>query len=59
MSFNIKTQARDDALNKVSYIQVIFAFLSDAVLAKEDGLFEKDYIRDNLFLYIQRNKTLC
>lgn len=59
VSFNIKTQAHDDTLNKVSYIQVIFAFLNDAVLAKEDSLFEKDYIRDNLFLYIQRNKTLC
>lgn len=37
----------------------IFAFLNDAVLAKEDDLFERITLEINLFLYIQRNKTLC
>lgn len=61
MSFNIKTFAHDNRLNKVKYIQDIFAFafLNDAVLAKEDDLFERITLEINLFLYIQRNKTLC
>lgn len=61
MSFNIKTSAHDNRLNKVNYIQDIFAFafLNDAVLAKEDDLFERITLEINLFLYIQRNKTLC
>lgn len=48
-------------MNKVKYIQNIFAFafLNDAVLAKEDYLFERITLEINLFLYIQRNKTLC
>lgn len=60
MSFNIKTSAHN-RLNKVNYIQDIFAFafLNDAVLAKEDDLFERITLEINLFLYIQRNKTLC
>lgn len=61
MSFNIKTCAHDHRLNKVNYIQDIFAFafLNDAVLAKEDDLFERITLEINLFLYIQRNKTMC
>ena len=61
MSFNIKTSAHN-RLNKVNYIQDIFAFafLNDAVLAKEDvDLFERITLEINLFLYIQKNKTLC
>ena len=61
MSFNVKTFAHDNRINKVKYIQDIFAFafLNDAVLAKEDDLFERITLEINLFLYIQRNKTLC
>lgn len=61
MSFNIEAFAHDRRINKVKYIQNIFAFafLNDAVLAKEDDLFERIALEINLFLYIQRNKTLC
>lgn len=57
---SIETSAHD-RLNKVNYIQdsCAFAFLSDAVLAKEDDLFERNTLEINLFLYIQRKKTLC
>lgn len=60
MSFDIKASAHN-RLNKVNYTQDIFAFafLSYAVLAKEDDLFERITLEINLFLYIQRNKTLC
>lgn len=62
MSFNITTPAHHNRLKKkVNYIQdtFAFAFLSDAVLAKEDDLFERITLEINLFLYIQRNKILC
>lgn len=59
MSFIIKISAHHHQLNEVNSIQDIFAFLNDAVLAKEDDLFERITLEINLFLYIQRNKTLC
>lgn len=61
MSCNIETFAHNGRINKVTYIQNMFAFafLNDAVLAKEDDLFERITLEINLFLYIQRNKTLC
>lgn len=59
MSFIIETSAHHHRLNEVNSIQDIFAFLNDAVLAKEDDLFERITLEINLFLYIQRNKTLC
>lgn len=59
MSFIIKTSAHHHRLNEVNSIQDIFAFLNDAVLAKEDDLFERITLEINLFLYIQKNKTLC
>lgn len=55
----IKTSAHHHRLNEVNSIQNIFAFLNDAVLAKENDLFERITLEINLFLYIQRNKTLC
>lgn len=54
MSFNIQTFAHNRRINKVKYIQNIFAFafLNDAVLAKEDDLFERNYIRDkSIFIH--------
>lgn len=61
MSCNTETFAHNGRINKVKYIQNMFAFafLNDAVLAKEDDLFERITLEINLFLYIQRNKTLC
>lgn len=54
MSVDTQTSAQNPRRNKVEYIQntFAFAFLNDAVLAKEDDLFERNYIRDkSIFIH--------
>lgn len=56
--YNIKTSAYN-RWNKVKCVQDIFAFLNNAVLAKEDNhLFERITLEINLFLYIQNEQDL-
>lgn len=51
MSSNTNTSAHEDR-NKVNYIQDIFAFLNDAVLAKEDDdLFERITLDKSIFIH--------
>lgn len=54
-----EASAHDNRLNKVDYIQDILLLLFlNAVLAKEDDLFERITLKINLFLYIQKEQDL-